>query len=83
MGWQRAASLSEIEEGGVIGVDVGSVPIALYKLVGEVHATDGICTHALALLADGFVGQRQSCVFCRARAGRTNTEHRAARTCKT
>jgi anthranilate 1,2-dioxygenase large subunit len=55
MGWQRAASLSEIDEGGVIGVDVGSVAIALYNLGGEIHATDGICTHALALLADGFV----------------------------
>jgi phenylpropionate dioxygenase-like ring-hydroxylating dioxygenase large terminal subunit len=55
MGWQRAASLSEIDQGGVIGVDVGGVPVALYNLSGEIRATHGICTHALALLADGFV----------------------------
>src|SRR5262249_16197780 len=30
-------------------------PVALYRLGNEVFATTGICTHALALLSDGFV----------------------------
>jgi apoptosis-inducing factor 3 len=55
MGWQKAAALSELSEGGVIGVHVGSTPIALYQLDGVVYATHGICTHAMAILADGFV----------------------------
>jgi apoptosis-inducing factor 3 len=55
MAWQKAAALSELSEGGVIGVHVGSTPIALYQLDGVVYATHGICTHAMAILADGFV----------------------------
>lgn len=55
MAWQRAASLSSIREGAVIGADVGITPIALYNLGGEIFATAGICTHALALLSEGWV----------------------------
>jgi phenylpropionate dioxygenase-like ring-hydroxylating dioxygenase large terminal subunit len=55
MAWQKAAALSELSEGGVIGVHVGTTPIALFQLDGVVHATHGICTHAMAILADGFV----------------------------
>ena len=55
MAWQRAAALSEIEDGGVLGVDVGSTPVALYKLEGQVYATHNICTHALALLSEGWI----------------------------
>ena len=55
MAWQRAASLSEIDVDGVLGVDVNGSPVALYRLSNEVFATSGICTHALALLSEGFV----------------------------
>src|SRR5262245_40574017 len=55
MAWQKATALSELSEGGVIGVHVGTTPIALYQLDGVVYATHGICTHAMAILADGFV----------------------------
>lgn len=55
MAWQRAASLSSIRDGAVIGVDVGGTPVALYNLGGTVYATHGICTHALALLSEGWV----------------------------
>src|SRR5215471_11149349 len=54
MAWQKAAALSELSEGGVIGVHVGTTPLALYQLDGAVYATHGICTHAMAILADGF-----------------------------
>ena len=36
-------------------VEIDGKPVALYLLDGEVFATHGICTHALAFLADGFV----------------------------
>jgi len=55
MTWQRVASFSEIGVDGALGVDVNGTPVALYRLSNEVFATSGICTHALALLSDGFV----------------------------
>ena len=55
MAWQRVASISEIDADGVLGVDVDGSPVALYRLGNEVFATAGICTHALAILSDGFV----------------------------
>src|SRR6202000_2626345 len=55
MAWQRAASHNSIPQDGVIGVKLDGVPVALYRLQDEVYATHGVCTHALALLAEGFV----------------------------
>jgi anthranilate 1,2-dioxygenase large subunit len=55
MAWQRVASISEIDADGVLGVDVDGSSVALYRLGNEVFATAGICTHALAMLSDGFV----------------------------
>ena len=55
MAWQRVASINEIDADGVLGVDVDGAPVALYRLGNEVFATAGICTHALAILSDGFV----------------------------
>jgi phenylpropionate dioxygenase-like ring-hydroxylating dioxygenase large terminal subunit len=55
MAWQRVASINEIDADGVLGVDVDGASVALYRLGNEVFATDGICTHALAILSDGFV----------------------------
>src|SRR6266446_8534097 len=55
MAWQRVASFNEIDVDGVLGVDVNGSPVALYRLSNEVFATSGICTHALALLSEGFV----------------------------
>jgi len=49
MAWQKAASLSDLDDGGVIGVHVGATPVALYRLDGAVYATHGICTHAMAI----------------------------------
>jgi apoptosis-inducing factor 3 len=55
MAWQKVASLDALRDGDVLGVEVGGKTLALFRIGDEVHATDGICTHALALLADGFV----------------------------
>jgi len=55
MAWQRAASLSSIKDGAVIGVDVGGTPVALFNLGGTVFATHNVCTHALALLSEGWI----------------------------
>jgi phenylpropionate dioxygenase-like ring-hydroxylating dioxygenase large terminal subunit len=55
MAWQRAASLQSIPEDGVLGVELEGTPLALYNLGGTIYATHGVCTHALAILAEGFV----------------------------
>ena len=55
MAWRKVAAVDELRDGGVIGVDIEGTTIALYRLGEDIYATDGICTHALALLADGFV----------------------------
>lgn len=52
---ERAASLSELPEGGVLGVEVAGEQIALYNLGGgEIRATDNICTHEYACLSEGW-----------------------------
>lgn len=55
MAWQRAASLKSIPEDGVLGIELEGTPLALYNLGGKIYATHGVCTHALAILAEGFV----------------------------
>ena len=55
MTWRAAILLEALRPDGVIGVEIEGVPVALYQLGDQVYATHGICTHALAFLADGFV----------------------------
>lgn len=55
MAWREAISLDELRSDSVKGIDVDGTPVALYRLGDDVFATHGICTHALAFLADGFV----------------------------
>ncbi|KZD07977.1 FAD-dependent oxidoreductase [Oceanibaculum pacificum] len=62
MGWLRAASFSDLKEGGVVGVDVAGTPVALYLLDGALYATHNICTHQFAFLSDGYV--EDGCVEC-------------------
>ncbi|MFJ3315916.1 non-heme iron oxygenase ferredoxin subunit [Herbaspirillum huttiense] len=53
--WVQAVSVEAIPEEEVIGVDVGGKEIALYRVDGQVYATDNICTHGHARLCDGFL----------------------------
>jgi anthranilate 1,2-dioxygenase large subunit len=55
MTWQLAALRTSIPDGSVVGVTVGDIPVALYNIAGRIYATHGICTHALALLCEGWV----------------------------
>lgn len=54
MAWQAAAPLAAIGDGAVLGVELGGIEVALYRMGDAVFATHGICTHALAFLKDGF-----------------------------
>ncbi len=39
----------------MLGIEVGDLQIAVYNVDGRFYATDNICTHALAVLTDGFL----------------------------
>ena len=45
MALQRAASLSELTEGEITGVEIGEAKVALYLVDGQPLATSDICTH--------------------------------------
>ena len=66
--WATVAKLSDLAPGDVRGVEIGDISIALYNLDGEIRATDNICTHAFALLSDGWLDG--DCIECPLHAGR-------------
>ena len=54
--WVRVASAAAIPPGEMQAVDAGGRQIALFHLDdGGWHATANICTHAFALLTDGWL----------------------------
>jgi naphthalene 1,2-dioxygenase system ferredoxin subunit len=53
--WVTVADRSAVETGSVIGVKAGDLDIALYNIDGEFFATHNICTHAHALLSEGWL----------------------------
>ena len=53
--WVEVAKTDEVKAGEITGTKVGDVDIALYNLDGTFYATSNICTHAIALLSNGFL----------------------------
>lgn len=53
--WEAVLTLAELEEGEARACRAGGRALALYKIGGEVFATDNVCTHGQALLSDGFL----------------------------
>ncbi len=51
--YHKAASITDLEPGAIICVDVAGTRVALYNLEGEYFATSPSCTHVEADLADG------------------------------
>ncbi len=64
MTWQKAASLDDFGNRDAIGIELAGVPVALFRLGGEVRATSGVCTHELAALADGYVEPADGSIEC-------------------
>lgn len=54
-GWQRVAALADLADDAALPAKLGNRRIALYRLDGKVYALDDVCTHALALLSQGFI----------------------------
>ena len=60
--WKLACPLAKIPDDEPLGVKLGERRVALYKVDGEVFATNDVCTHAFALLSTGFLeGHRVEC----------------------
>lgn len=53
--WVTVTERSLVAPDSVVGVKAGDVDIALYNVDGEIYATHNVCTHAFALLSDGFL----------------------------
>jgi nitrite reductase/ring-hydroxylating ferredoxin subunit len=62
------AKTGDIKDNEAKRVVVGSNEIAIYNLGGKFYATDDICTHAYASMADGFI--EDGIVECPLHAGR-------------
>jgi nitrite reductase/ring-hydroxylating ferredoxin subunit len=66
--WKTVASRSSLGEGDMQAVSVGDKQIALYNVDGEIHATDNVCSHAFAMLTDGWLDGNE--IECPLHAGR-------------
>ena len=54
--WVEVCPVEDLDEEDVIRLDHGSRTLAVYRLKGDrFYATDGLCTHEYAYLADGLV----------------------------
>jgi naphthalene 1,2-dioxygenase system ferredoxin subunit len=66
--WHTVASLSELRDNEPMGVVIGGVRVALYRVGDKFYATGNVCTHAEALLSDGHL---QGCeIECPLHGGR-------------
>ena len=68
--WVRVASRSDLGEGDMIGVSVAGKEIALYDVGGTVFATENVCTHAFAMLTEGWLDGDE--IECPLHGGRFN-----------
>jgi nitrite reductase/ring-hydroxylating ferredoxin subunit len=53
--WIRVANTGDVAEGAAIPVEIAGLQLAVYRVDGQWYCTDNICTHAHALLTDGWL----------------------------
>jgi nitrite reductase/ring-hydroxylating ferredoxin subunit len=56
--WVRLLACDSLPEGDMIGLDVGELRLVVYNVEGNFHVTDNVCTHAFAILSDGWLEGR-------------------------
>lgn len=66
--YHKVATASKIGDGEAIHVEIGDKQIGIFNLGGEFFAIDDICSHAYALLSEGFIEGDE--VECPLHAGR-------------
>jgi len=59
----KACSVDDVPLGEMLAIDVEGLPrVALYNVDGEIFATSNVCTHAVAMLTDGYLeGDQVEC----------------------
>jgi nitrite reductase/ring-hydroxylating ferredoxin subunit len=62
MAWREVAKVDDVVEGKVLAASAANKMIALYRIDGTLYATSDICTHAFALLSDGYLDG--DCIEC-------------------
>jgi nitrite reductase/ring-hydroxylating ferredoxin subunit len=66
--WVRVAGVADVDKGSMIGVELMGLNLAVYHLAsGEFCVTDNLCTHAYALLTEGWL--EDNIVECPLHAG--------------
>jgi len=53
--WKHLCAAAKLSEGEPLGFSIGDLRVGLFKIDGEVFATDDVCPHAFALLSTGFI----------------------------
>ncbi len=66
--WNTVPLDTPPSEGEVIGIKLGGRDLAVYQVGGVLYATDNICTHAFALLSEGYLEGHM--IECPLHAGR-------------
>ena len=53
--WVVVLNAIDLRPGEMVGVDLDNRHIAVYNVEGQFFATDNVCTHAFAILTDGWL----------------------------
>jgi naphthalene 1,2-dioxygenase system ferredoxin subunit len=53
--WVSVANLDQVPAGSTLGVQAGDLDLVLCNVDGAIHCIDNVCTHAYALLSDGWL----------------------------
>jgi nitrite reductase/ring-hydroxylating ferredoxin subunit len=62
MTWHAAAKVADVRAGEILACEVAAEDVALYLIDGRIYATSNTCTHAYALLSDGYLDGE--CIEC-------------------
>jgi len=66
--WITVAKQADVKPNDMLGVTLGERELALYILDGTIYATDNLCTHAYAMLTQGWLDG--DCIECPLHGGR-------------
>ncbi|MCP1838532.1 nitrite reductase/ring-hydroxylating ferredoxin subunit [Bradyrhizobium sp. USDA 4524] len=53
--WAAVLTIADLAPGDMAAVAVGDLRIAIYNIEGQFFATENVCTHAFAILTDGWL----------------------------
>ena len=53
--WTRVAGINDIDDEGMVPLEIAGRRLALYRVGGAWYCTDNVCTHAFALLTEGWL----------------------------